>query len=88
MKPTDSVRHLQTFADTMARYHGDIEGLVYASEILCLNPNRGSICNHKDRVCPWKSKMFANGELDVCRLRSIRVLIGDHVKQDDATEIP
>jgi len=86
-RKSDSVRHLQSFTDTMARYHGDIERLVYASEILCPSPDRGSICHHKEHLCPWKSKMFANGELDVCRLRSIRVLIGDHVTQDDATEV-
>ena len=77
----DSARHLQRWEDTMAKYHGQIEFFIYASEIHCPTTNRGSICHHKEKVCPFKAK-FTTG-LDVCRLRSIRVLIGDHIKQDD-----
>lgn len=80
---TDSARHLQRFEDTMVKYHGQLDFYIYAAEIACPTTNRGGICHHKDSVCPFKAKMFANGELHVCRLRSLRALIGDRVKQDD-----
>jgi hypothetical protein len=79
----DSVRHLQRVEDTMAKYHGQLDFYIYAAEIACPTTDRGSICQNKKLKCPFKSLMFANGELYVCRLRSMRVLMGEHVKQDD-----
>lgn len=76
-------RESMAFQDKMRKYHAEIERMVYAAEILCPTPNRGSICHNKDHPCPFKTKMFINTELYVCKLRSLRVLIGDHVKQDD-----
>lgn len=67
----------------MAKYFGEIDRLTYAAEIACPTTDRGSICQNKKLVCPFKAKMFANGELYVCKLRSLRVLIGDHIRQDD-----
>jgi hypothetical protein len=84
--PPDSARHLQTFTDTMRKYHGNLEFYIYAAEQACPTPNRGSICHHKERVCPFKALVWTGTDLHVCRLRGVRTLIGDHVKQDDATE--
>jgi hypothetical protein len=83
---TNSVRHLQTFTDTMGKYHGEIERLVYAAEVACPSSNRGAICHHKDRVCPFKALMWTGTDLHVCRLRGIRVLMGETVKQGDVME--
>jgi hypothetical protein len=76
---TNSVRHLQSFPDTMARYHGDIERLVYAAEILC--PHGYADRNKIGRCqCPF----VPDGAPHRCPLNKIRDAIGDHVKQDDA----
>ena len=83
MTEQKSARHLQRWEDTMAKYHGEIERLVYAAEIHCPTTNRGSICHHKERVCPFKALVWTGTDLHVCRLRGMRTLIGDHVKQDD-----
>ena len=80
----DSARHLQRWEDTMAKYHGQLEFFIYAAEIHCPTPNRGSICHHKEHGCPFKALVWTGTDLHVCRLRGMRTLIGDHVKQDDA----
>jgi hypothetical protein len=77
-----SVRHLQSFTDTMARYHGDIERLVYAAEILCQ-------ISYADRneIGRCQYPFVPDGEPHRCPLNKIRDEIGDHVKQDDATGV-
>lgn len=78
---TDSVRHLQKWGDMMIKYHGEIERLVYAAEIACEVSHKGSVCQASpDTVCPFKKASPCH--IAICRLHSLRVLLGDHVKQD------
>jgi hypothetical protein len=91
MNPTDSVRHLQSFTDTMARDLGYMKFYLYAAE------------QHCPRSVDVKKRHFYSGSfelscslLDVphecpmrdynafCKLPKYRRLAGDHVKQDDA----
>ena len=85
MKP-QSVRSQRKFEESMATWLQNIDNSIYAAETLC-KPGRGSICKHKDRECAFKSKMFPTGSLYICKLHSLRVLIGDHTPQHDI-EIP
>ena len=75
------------FGDKMARYHAAMENALYAAEIECNNPHWGSICSFKDRECPFKGKLFSEGAISVCKLRSYRVLLGDHVPQHDIPQV-
>jgi hypothetical protein len=74
-----SVRHLQSFTDTMARYHGNLEFYLYAAEQNC--PHTGDIgAIQKCREpCSFRTSW--------CTLYTNRKTIGDHVKLDDATEV-
>lgn len=80
--PNDSARHLQRFEDTMAKYHGEIERLVYAAEIAC-HENGGDRFNCPlGRKCPFK--IYVLHKENDCMLNRVRDMMGDHVKQDDA----
>jgi hypothetical protein len=72
----DSARHLQRFEDTLAKYYGEIERLVYAAEIAC--PYTGDIgaIQKCRKPCTFRTSW--------CTLYTIRKTLGDHVKQDDA----
>jgi len=88
---SDSVRHQQTFTDTMARYHWDIERLVYSAEITCSEnplkegvqllpiPNTSKCCG-----CRFLDKLD-NDDPTIweCSLIYIRRWVGDHVAQHD-----
>jgi hypothetical protein len=78
----DSARHLQRWGDTMAKYLGELDRLTYAAEIMCPE-RRGCLCHDIKQPCPFKSKQFPTAEWYVCKLRKMRILIGDHVKQDN-----
>jgi len=87
----DSVRHLQSFKDIMIKYHGEIERLVYASEILCWsNPKDAGAQllpvpnTAKCFGCPFLDKLDSDDpEIWDCSLVFIRRWVGNHVKQDD-----
>jgi hypothetical protein len=85
MTPTDSVRHLQSFTDTMARYHGDIERLVFAGEVACHEMGGDRFNCPAGRKCPFK--IYILHKENDCLLNVLRDKLGDHVKQDDATEV-
>lgn len=76
--PHDSARHLQRFEDTMAKYHGEIERLVYAAEIHCRQPDES-----RKRIGRCRCPFVPDSEPHICPLVKIREAIGDHVKQDD-----
>ena len=73
---TDSVRHLQTFEDTMKRYHGEIERLVYAAETMCIRKH----C----RECPFYNELYGK----FCDVMELRKVIGEHVEQHDPGAVP
>jgi len=70
----------------MATWLQNIDNSIYAAEMLC-GWNPGSICQHKERECAFKSKMFTTGSLYVCKLHSLRVLVGDHTPQHDIESV-
>lgn len=82
----NSVRHLRTFQEQMYSLHSNIERALYAAEITCGRVREGCICEFKDRDCKFKSPMFTGGSMYICKLHSLRVLIGDTVVQHD-TEV-
>ena len=79
---SQSVRDQRKFEESMATWLQNIDNNIYAAEILC-GPNPGSICQHKERECAFKSKWFPSGSLYICKLRSLRILIGNHTPQHD-----
>jgi hypothetical protein len=70
----------------MAKYHGEIERLVYAAEIHCTIKDRpNDWVRDFECDCPFNEK-FIIGGWNRCTLAVLRRTYGDHVKQDDATE--
>lgn len=80
MSYSKSIRHLRNFPEQMQSLFANIERSVYAAEITCGKTNRGCICQHKDRDCSFKSRMFNGGEIFTCKLHSLRILVGEPVK--------
>jgi hypothetical protein len=73
MSCNTSVRHNLPATETMLKYHGEIERMVYAAEIYCTEYQHkgGSYCNGKIPDCPFKSHRE-------CVLVLLRVVVGDH----------
>jgi len=83
-----SVRSQRKFEDSMATWLKNIDNSIYAAEQLCGKiPKSGCICKHKERDCGFKTKMFSEGKLYICKLHSLRALIGDHTIQDDIVDV-
>ena len=79
-----SVRSQRSFSEHMKTLYQNIDTLVYAAEIQCgRQRDMGCICWRKEQDCAFKSKMFTEGQLYICKLHSIKSLIGDHYQQDD-----
>lgn len=73
-------RDSMAFRDKMVKYHGEIERLVYAAEILCDSVNGCDFS--KDRDCPFAVNEFQ------CNLETIRETYGDHIEQHDCMVPP
>lgn len=64
------------FIDKMIRFHAQIDQAMYAAEITC---DTAAGC---PKECP-----FNENENGFCNLDRLRELFGEHVKQDDASEV-
>lgn len=86
----DSVRHLQKFEGTMAKYVSNMEFFVYAAEQACPRSSDVQLrhfysssfelsCTLLDvpHECPMRDYNA------FCKLPKYRRLVGEHVKQDD-----
>lgn len=72
------------FAETMRKYHGEIERLVYAAEVLC--PENSYQCSpliHPS--CPFALQSMGKGF--VCGIYRMRGYIGDHIEQHDIPQV-
>lgn len=73
------------FRDKMVKYHGEIERLVYAAEILC--PENNIQCSPiAHPSCPFALRSLGRGW--VCSIYRIRGYIGDHIEQHDCMVPP
>ena len=81
-------RQKRSFQEHMKTLYQNIDTLIYSAEITCgVQKDYGSICKHKEHDCPFKSKMFPTGSLYICKLHSIRALLGEHFEQSDIKEL-
>jgi len=71
----DSARRLQRFEDTMAKYYGEMERILYAAEIACLEAKGYTSCCG----CAFYRGCIVGSN----KCNKFRELFGDHVKQDD-----
>jgi len=89
-----SVRLAISFHETMKKYLGGIDNLIYAAEIACPVPNRDNVCfisELPDRTqcdgCPFQD--FLDGvitkddDIFECKLIYLRRWCGDHFEQHD-----
>ncbi len=76
----DSMR----FREKMVKYHGEIERLVYAAEILC--PENSIQCSPIAHRCPFALRSLGRGW--ICGIHRIRGYIGDHIEQHDIPQVP
>lgn len=67
MACNESVRHQMPSTETMLKYFGEIERMVYAAEIYCNDKMEPATC----RDCPFR--VFSE-----CNLVMLRTVIGDH----------
>jgi len=65
------------FREKMKKYHGEIERLVYAAEILCHSDDLSSSAEFPCETCPFHPEELG------CSLWRIRAAIGEPVKQQD-----
>jgi len=87
MKP-QPIRSQRPFQEHMQTLYQNIDNMTYAAEVSCnVSHDMGCICKRKEQDCAFKSKMFPEGQLYLCKLHSLRSLIGDHTPQHDI-EIP
>ena len=74
-----SVRTQLAFEETMAKYHGDMERILYAAEIHC-KLRHGKICTALRKTkCAFRKEMDLCP--DLCNVVLIRDLFGDVVEQ-------
>ena len=89
-----SVRLTLSFQETMKKYLGGIDNLIYAAEMACPVPDRENVCfisqlPNPERCdgCPFQD--FLDGEItkddDIfeCKLIYLRRWCGDHFEQHD-----
>jgi hypothetical protein len=67
----DSVRHQMPQTDTMLKYFGEIERMVYAAEIYCKDETDEAPCHGDIPECPFR-------KYKCCNLVMLRAVIGDH----------
>jgi len=86
-KGSASVRSQRDFIEHMATLFQTIDTAVYSAQILCDNKgHRGSVCLNKDEpVCSFRSEWI--GSISICKLHSIRMLLGEHFEQHDIPQV-
>lgn len=76
-----SVRTQLAFTETMAKYHGDMERILYAAEIHC-KLRRGKICTAVRKTkCAFRMELDLSP--DLCAVVLIREIFGDVVEQNN-----
>jgi len=71
MACNESVRHQMPSTETMLKYFGEIERMVYAAEIYCKDETETAACHGDIPDCPFRS-------FRACNLVMFRAVIGDH----------
>ena len=74
-----SVRTQLAFTDTMAKYHGDMERILYAAEIHCKMRNGKTCSAIRKTKCAFRKEMDLFP--DLCTVVLMRELFGDVVEQ-------
>jgi|WetSurMetagenome_2_1015567.scaffolds.fasta_scaffold22665_3 hypothetical protein len=76
MEHNESVRHQMPSTETMRKYHGEIERMVFSAEIYCKKHDGKAMCKGDIPDCSFKSH-------GCCNIAMLRAVIGDHPKGDD-----
>jgi hypothetical protein len=72
MSCNTSVRHQLPSTDTMLKYHGEMERMLYAAEIYCKDETDEAICHGDIPECAFRKHMC-------CNLIILRAIIGGRV---------
>ena len=72
-------RDSMKFSDKMARYHGEIERVIYAAEILCPHKGKLGAIQKCRENCTFRTNW--------CTLYTMRKTVGDHVPQHDIPQV-
>jgi hypothetical protein len=70
MSCNTSVRHNLPATETMKKYFGEIERMLYSAEIYCKG-HGGSTCKGDIQDCPFR-------KYGCCDLVMLRAVVGDH----------
>jgi len=90
----NSVRHALSFQETMKKYFGGIDSLIYAAEIACPVEDRDNVCFitqlpnlEQCDGCPFQyvfeDVLKEDNDLFECKLLYLRRWCGDHFEQHD-----
>jgi hypothetical protein len=68
--------------ETMKKYFGEIERMLYAAEQFCHDNKLPSGACGLGRDCMFHAAFIPNSPYG-CRMRGIRSILGDHIEQHD-----
>jgi len=75
MACNESVRHQMPSTETMRKYHGEMERMLFAAEIYCKDETESAVCHGDIPDCMFRSH-------SACNLVMLRCVLGEHHVQE------